>query len=101
MITRFTTPPVTLLVKGVNILTADVYVTVKQNDNEINITDLQMSASGKDTKIVFSLTQEQAGSFLVNDFANIQVNWIKDSIRYATEIARVRVYQNLLDEVIV
>lgn len=101
MITRYTTPPITVLVKGVNITSYDIYVTVKQDDTEITVTDgLIVSLEGSDTKIVFQLTQLQAGSLDFRGFAGIQVNWIADGVRYATEIARVQVYNNLLDEVI-
>lgn len=101
MITRFTTPPITLLVKGVNITAYDIYVTVKQDDNEITVSDgLSVSLEGRDTKIVFQLTQEQAGSLDFRGFAGVQVNWIADGNRYATEIARVQIYNNLFDEVI-
>ena len=101
-ITRFTTPPISLLVKDVDITAADVYVTVKQGPNEINLedTDLTMQVSGSDTQITFSLTQAQAGSLNINAFAEVQVNWITGGIRYATEIVRVKIYDNLYDEVI-
>ena len=50
-ITRFTTPPISLLVKGVDITAADVYVTIEQGGVEINLTgaDLTMTAVGSDT----------------------------------------------------
>lgn len=101
-ITRFTTPPISLLVKGVDITAADVYVTIKQNGTEINLDDsaLTMSVSDDDTQITFSLTQEQAGSLDVQGYAGVQVNWITGGVRYATEIVKVKIYENLYDEVI-
>lgn len=104
-ITRYTTPPISLLVKGVNLTSAtSVYVTLKQSRVVLNIesspiSGMVISQSGDDTQITFSLTQEQAGQFK-NAFAEIQVNWISGGIRYATEIAKVMVYNNLLEEVI-
>lgn len=107
MITRYTTPPISLLVKGVDITSADVYVTIKQLETEINLEDsrLTLSYSNPDTTITFSLTQEESGSLNlmacdVNAYCDIQVNWISGGVRYATEIARAKIYDNLLDEVI-
>ena len=101
-ITRFTTPPISLLVKGVDITAADVYVTIKQGTTEINLTDtdLTLTAVDDDTQVDFSMTQAQAGSLDFGSYAGIQVNWIKNSVRYATEIANVKIYENLYDEVI-
>lgn len=101
-ITRFTTPPISLLVKGVDITAADVYVTIKQYDREVNLTDtaLTMTTSGDDTQITFSLTQAQAGALDIKAYASVQVNWIDAGVRYATEIANVKVLENLYDEVI-
>ena len=101
-ITRFTTPPISLLVKGVDITAADVFVTIKQYGVEINLSgdDITLTASGSDTQITFSLSQEQAGSLTASGYADFQVNWIAGGIRYATEIVSGRVYENLYDEVI-
>ena len=101
-ITRFTTPPISLLVKGVDITAADVYVTIKQGTTEINLTDtaLTLASSDDDTQVTFALTQEQAGSLNASGYADIQVNWISGGVRYATEIASVKVSENLYDEVI-
>ena len=107
MITRFTTPPISLLVKGADITSADVYVTIKQNNTEINLTDtrLTMSYANSDTTITFALTQTESGKLNllacdVNAYCEIQVNWIASGVRYATEIAKVKIYDNLYDEVI-
>lgn len=100
-ITRFTTPPISLLVKGEDITAADVYVTIKQGNTEINLTDTALTMSyDTDTTVTFALTQAQAGSLNINAFAEIQVNWITGGVRYATEIAKVKIYDNLYDEVI-
>lgn len=101
-ITRFTTPPITVLVKGQDITTYDVYLTLKQLDTEITLSgaSLSMTATDDDTEITFSLTQEQAGQFSPKLPASIQVNWMDGGLRYATEMVKVRVFENLLDEVI-
>lgn len=101
-ITRWTTPQMTLLVKGVDITAYDVYVTIRQWNNEITVSgdDLAMTATSDGTEITLMLTQEQAGSLNVKKFAQVQVNYMVGDVRNATEIANVNIYDNLLDEVI-
>ena len=101
-ITKYTSPPNILLVKGVNIVTADIYVSIKQGSREITLhgDSLEVSAAGEDTQIIFYLTQEQTALFNLRGYAKIQVNWILSGHRYATEIKNVTVYDNLLAEVI-
>lgn len=101
-ITKYTSPPNILLVKGVNIATADIYVSIKQASREITLHGdaLAVSAVGEDTQIIFYLTQEQTALFNLRDYAKIQVNWLLSGHRYATEIAKVIVYDNLLEEVL-
>lgn len=101
-ITRFTTPPMGLLVKGVDITGKDVYVTIEQGTTELTISgaSLSMTATDAGTEIVFSLTQEQAGSLKARDRALVQVNWMDGGSRFATVIVHVSVLENLLDEVI-
>ena len=101
-ITRYTSPPTVLMVKGINIVTADIYVSIKQGTREINLNgdSLEVSAVGEDTQIVFYLTQEQTAIFDVRRNAKIQVNWLLSGHRYATETAKVKVYENLLEEVL-
>lgn len=102
-ITRYTTPPIGLLVKGFDITQKDVYVTVEQCNTQVTLSGSQLTMTTTedgDTEITFALTQEQAGSFSVKAPAEIQVNWMDGGTRKATEIAKVRVFNNLLDEVI-
>ena len=102
-IIRYTTPPIGLRVKGFDLTQKDVYVTVEQGDVQITLTGEQLTITATEagnTQITFSLTQEQAGSLNIKAPAEIQVNWMEDNVRKATKIANVRVYDNLLDEVI-
>lgn len=102
-ITRYTTPPIGLLVKGFDITQKDVYVTVEQGDVEITLTGAQLTmiaTEAGDTQITFALSQEEAGSLNIKAPAELQVNWMDDGTRKATQIAKVRVFDNLLDEVI-
>lgn len=101
-IVKYTSPPNILLVKGVDITAADVYVTIQQNHNEITVSgaDLSLSMAGDDTQVIFYLTQEQTASFNLYNKAKVQVNWIASGHRYATVIKDVKIYENLIDEVI-
>lgn len=97
---QFTTPAVTLTLKGVTFDgTEKVWVSIRQKDSEIDITDATVDASGEDPVITFVLTQEQT-SGLALGAALIQVNWVtSEDERGATDIATVNVTRNLLDEV--
>lgn len=101
-ITQFTSPPLGVLVKGVDITEYNAYVTIEQLDVEFTISgnDLSMTATDDGTEVTFSLTQEQAGQFSPKLPAEIQVNWMEGNVRKATKITKVSVYNNLLDEVI-
>ena len=103
MITQYTTPPISVKVKDIDITDASyIYVTIKQGTTEVTkeTTDIIATVSTTDTVLTFALTQEESGSFDPMAYANIQANWIKGGIRYATEIKQITVNGNLLDEVL-
>lgn len=102
---QFTTPAVTLTVKGVTFDgTEKVWVSIRQKtgggtENKIDIDDATVDTSGTDPVITFTLTQEQTASLSLGA-ALIQVNWITTTDeRGATDIVTVNVGRNLLDEV--
>lgn len=97
---QFTTPAVTLTVKGVTFDgTEKVWVSIRQADKKIDIDDATVDTSGTDPVITFTLTQEQTASLSLGA-ALIQVNWITTTDeRGATDIATVNIGRNLLDEV--
>lgn len=99
MITRYTTPPISLLVKGIDITSADVYVTLKQREIELTIDNPVKTFEDPNTIITFSLTQKQSGKFS-DDYVQIQVNWMSGGTRYATKIVETKIYDNLYNEVI-
>lgn len=101
-IIRFTTPEISLLVKKVDITQKDVYVTISQGTSDLTLTgsDLTLTAMEGGTLVECTLTQEQAGELNINGPAQIQVNWMDGGKRRATAIAKDRVLENLLDEVI-
>lgn len=97
---QFTTPAVTLTVKGVTFDgTEKVWVSIRQADKKIDIDDATVDSSGTDPVITFTLTQEQTAGLSLGA-ALIQVNWITTGEeRGATDIVTVNVGRNLLDEV--
>lgn len=101
---RFTTPALPMTVP-VDLTGADIYVTIKQGQRKLQKTGSDVisvydSESGK-TTLTVTLTQEETGAFLVEKSATIQVNWIfEDGTRSATNIKKIDVTENLLNEVI-
>lgn len=97
---QFTTPAVTLTVKGVTFDgTEKVWVSIRQADKKIDIDDATVDASGTDPVITFVLTQEQTAGLSIGA-ALVQVNWVTTGEeRGATDIVTVNVGRNLLDEV--
>lgn len=100
---NFTTPTITLIVKGVDITAADIYVTLEQMQTTLTKTgaELETEAEENNTVIRMTLTQEESASFEYSSGAAVQVNWITaDGTRGATGIKTIGVLRNLLDEVI-
>ena len=101
---RFTTPALPMTVP-VDLTGADIYVTIKQGQRKLQKTGADVvsvydSESGK-TTLTVTLTQEETGAFLAEKSATIQVNWIfSDGTRSATNIKKIDVTENLLNEVI-
>lgn len=100
MIRKFTTPTHTLTVKGTDLTEADVYVTYEQGDIKQTYTDVTCTLSGSDTVITVEMTQEETSKFKVGAYVEVQVNWVKNGKRDATDIKSIKVDGNLLDEVI-
>ena len=100
---NYTTPTITLEVEGVDLTqNQDVYVTMLQGKTELQKTGeyLDISYAEKST-IVLSLTQEESADFQPSRTVQVQVNWITDEgERGATNIATIKVFRNLLEEVI-
>ena len=98
----YTTPTLSLKVKGVDITSAShVYVTLNNGTGSMtkDENDITMTLSGSDTVIELSLTQDETRLFRPNTRASVEVNWIEDSVRSATEIVNIVVENNLLKEV--
>lgn len=99
---RFTDSEFVLTVEDIDLTAADVYITIKQNGIRLTIgaERIQATYDGTDTILVFELTQEETSQFTGGRRCEIQVNWIQDGERSATNISRVDVFENLLNEVV-
>lgn len=100
---QFTTPTIPLKVVGVDLTVVDdVYVTFTDPVRGIVITkdSPTITTSGTDTIVTVMLSQTETGQFLPKSRVDIEVNWIDDGVRGATEIASVTCFENLLKEVI-
>lgn len=105
-----TTPPITLIIRGVDLTTVEsVHVTIKQGGTTITLTgdDIVVTSSLDGnvsvSEITFYLTQTQSIKFLVGD-AKIQVNWMYEEngkiLRNATVASSIFIDEQLLNEVI-
>lgn len=100
---QYTTPTYQLLVKGVDITAADgVWVTFADSTRAIVVTkdSPTLAASGSDTSVTVTLTQAETKLFAANTKTGVQVNWMKDGARFATEIALIDITENLLKEIL-
>ena len=100
---QYTTPTYQLLVKGVDLTAADgVWVTFADSTRAVIVTEDSptVAASGSDTLVTVTLTQAETKSFCPFTKAGVQVNWMKDGARYATEIALIDISENLLKEIL-
>lgn len=104
---KYTTPTITLVVEGVDLTGKDIYATLEQGCRELTKKGSDMTVTTEqvgertDTVMTMMLTQEESASFDFNRNASVQVNWITaGGVRGATEIKKIDVMRNLLDEVI-
>ena len=100
---QFTTPTIQMTVVGVDLTAADdVWVTFADRPRAIILTldSPTVAASGDDTSVSVTLTQAQTAQFIANTLSDCQVNWMKDGLRYATDIVSINVYENLLKEIL-
>ena len=99
---QFTTVADEVTVEGVDLTSADVYVTYVQGKSELTIEKPEVEYTGTeeqvgDSVVKVSLDQLQTGEFKVG-MAKRQVNWVTEEGRWATEVATVQVKENLLKE---
>ena len=97
---RYTTPTITLLVKGADLTQDSVYVTFQQRDATLTVEAPSMTYDGEDTTISVPLSQLQTGGFAVGS-VDVQVNFINGTgKRNATSVKTIGVGRNLLAQVI-
>ena len=105
---NYTTPTIYLTVENVDLSgQKDVYVSLEQFGLELTKSgeDITVSTTTHDqitdTNISVPLTQEESAAFEFGKEVQVQVNWIdSQGVRDATEIKKIKVFRNLLDEVI-
>ena len=100
---QYTTPTLTLTVEGVDLTAADdVYVTISDRDRDVTVTNDSptVTTDGTDSTVEITLTQEETAMFPANERSGIEVNWMKNGARFATEIAYINVRENLLKVVL-
>ena len=100
---QYTTPTLSIKVKGVDLTDADtVWVTLANSTRTVTITkdEPTLSVSGSDTTCTITLTQEETRRFAPKAKVDVQVNWMDGAIRCATDIASITAFENLLKEVL-
>lgn len=100
---QYTTPTLTLVVKGQNITDADhVWVTFadKTRSKVLTSDNLEMTLMEDGTQISVELSQEQTSLFTANSKVDIQANWMTGDKRAATNIKTISVTENLLKEIL-
>lgn len=105
---RYTTPTLPLYLEEVDLSeNCDVYVTFYQASSSTEITksmdDLTVLYDSDENKTTISvtLTQEETATLTAGGKALVQANWIfSNGTRGATEIKKISIKENLLEEVI-
>jgi len=99
---RYTTPTHTIVVCGYDLTDCDVVVSYRQrignstNTNRVDVENPTATYDGTDTTLTVPLTQLQTGGFRAGVYAQVQVNFMEDGVRKATEMASIVIDENLL-----
>lgn len=95
----YTTPTLTFSVPCL-ISDSDIYITFTCRDKTLTFTtpDITVTEEEGNTIIEVSFTQEQTALFTVGEIVAVEVNWKKNNKRCATDIAYIKVTDNLLKE---
>ena len=100
---QYTTPTLSIKVKGVDLTSAEsVWVTIANTARNVIITkdDSTLTVDNGDTICTVTLSQDETRRFPPKANVSIQVNWMTGNVRCATNIASVTVFENLLKEVL-
>jgi len=99
---QYTTPTIELEVENQLIANKDVYVTFAFKKDTITFRndDITMTETQGNTDIAVPFTQEQTALFEFGEMISIQVNWMDGTERCGTDVAYVKVTENLLKEIL-
>lgn len=100
---NYTTPTISRTLEGVDLTGKEVYATIEQGSVKITKSgeDLNVSVEEGNTTVEFTLTQEESAMFAPSHPAQLQINWIdEEGVRDASSITSIKVFRNLLNEVI-
>ena len=100
---QYTTPTITIRVRGADITACDVTVSLRQTIRkyeshhvvDIDADDLTLTLDGDDTLVTFQLTQAQTGGFVPGE-VEAQVNYGSTTTRMATTVVTLKATKNLL-----
>lgn len=95
----YTTPTYIFTVEGIDLSEADVYVTFKQNDTILTFNPTATYADNVSTMEV-AMTQAETGRLKPFPLVQVQINWMLNGDRNATNVEYIIPNQNLIDEVI-
>ena len=93
---QWTTPTHEHTVSGIDLTSYDVYVSYKQNRNELSVPAKSMTYDGSKTYVTVDLTQRQTGAFKAGT-VKVQINWVTpEGKRDAVLEKSVEVDENLM-----
>lgn len=94
---QYTTPTLRFAIKGFDITSCNVYVSLSQDAHTLTMVPSRMSYEDDVTSIEIDLSQAETAGFNKLSKLFAQVNWIDENgKRNATEIKSIPVQRNLL-----
>jgi len=101
---RYTTPVTEFIIEGVNLSLAEVYVTFEQGRVEHTFTgdDVSVNYDAENNRTVINVhfSQELSSLFKAEKEGEVQINWMLDGERNATEIKTILFTRNLLEKIL-
>lgn len=97
---RYTTPTHTIIVSGEDLSSASVWVTYRQGNNVVTVESPEVVYTDGRSTISVVLTEKDTSALNVGN-AKVQVNWVIDGVREATEAVSIKITENLLEDELV
>ena len=97
---RYTTPVEEFTIQGFDLTHADVYVTYKQGNVIVTFNNPEVTYEDDTTTVRVHFSQEQSSQFKADRDVDVQINWMLDDERNATEIKTVVFNKNLLEQIL-